>query len=99
MTQKRFTRDNSGDLEDNQDNSIYIWEFDESRDGIVELLNVLHEENQELKQRNNNQYNQLKQLWKLIENEDYNTLRSMLNQRETDEQLLQSEWKTYGDWE
>ena len=54
-------------------------------------------ENEQLKQRNENQYNQLKQLWELIEKEDYNTLRSMLNQRETDEKLLQSEWRTYCD--
>lgn len=57
----------------------------------------LKEENEQLKQRNDKQYNQLKQLWELIEDEDYNTLRSMLNQRETDEKLLQKEWGTYSD--
>lgn len=57
----------------------------------------LEKENEQLKQRNKNQYEQLTQLWKLIENEDYNTLRSMLNQLEEDEERLQQEWGTYGD--
>lgn len=60
-------------------------------------IKELYNENEQLKQRNDRQYNQLKQLWELIEDEDYNTLRSMLNQRETDEKLLQKEWGTYSD--
>lgn len=63
----------------------------------TEKIRELEKENEQLKQRNDRQYNQLKQLWELIEKEDYNTLRSMLNQRETDEKLLQSEWRTYCD--
>lgn len=73
-----------------------------SLDETVEHINmyyqkytVLKKENELLKQRNDRQCNQLKQLWELIENEDYNTLRSMLNQRETDEKLLQKEWQMY----
>lgn len=64
---------------------------------LFDLINTIAEENEQLKQRNDKQYNQLKQLWELIEDEDYNTLRSMLNQRETDEKLLQKEWGTYSD--
>lgn len=60
-------------------------------------IKELYDENEQLKERNDRQYNQLKQLWELIEDEDYNTLRSMLNQRETDEKLLQKEWGTYSD--
>ena len=60
-------------------------------------IKELYNENEQLKQRNDRQCNQLKQLWELIEDEDYNTLRSMLNQRETDEKLLQKEWGTYSD--
>ena len=62
---------------------------------VCDLLNHLHEENEELKQRNENQYQQLNQLWKLIEAKDWETLTAMDNQMKEDEERLQQEWKCY----
>lgn len=64
---------------------------------MEDYLARLEEKNEQLKKRNENQYNQLNELWRLIEDEDYNTLRSMLNQLEEDEKRLQQEWWTYND--
>ena len=97
MTKKRFINnidkeqliDTKGELSTiNYSDTVDFYE-------LWEFLNKLNDENEQLKQRNDRQYNQLKQLWELIEDENYNTLRSMLNQRETDEKLLQKEWGTY----
>ena len=97
MTEKRFTT-----VELPKPNRWGIW-YDGAYLSTYQVCILLNEyvdvkkENEQLKQRNDRQYNQLKQLWELIEDEDYNTLRSMLNQRETDEKLLQKEWETYSD--
>lgn len=90
---KRFTMSEDNFIEDNS-KIISVM----SREEILFELNHLNNENEQLKQRNKNQYEQLSQLWKLIENEDYNTLRSMLNQLEEDEEQLRKEWGTYGWW-
>lgn len=108
MTEKRFKVTQNRDLftvRDTVENKVMgVFEFKENEFPvyvcfmkIIDKMNELNDENEQLKQRNENQYNQLKQLWELIEKEDYNTLRSMLNQRETDEKLLQNEWRTYCD--
>ena len=52
-------------------------------------------ENEQLKQRNTNQYNQLNQLWQLIKAKDWETLTEMDNQMKEDEEQLQKEWKCY----
>lgn len=104
MTEKRFNVfdvDGTVFLEDHIEGSYHIGEKENvdipCLNDIADRLNTYADENEQLKQRNDRQYNQLKQLWELIEDEDYNTLRSMLNQREADEKLLQKEWGTYSD--
>ena len=62
---------------------------------IVSELNNLSNENEQLKQRNKRQYNQLVELWGLIENKDWGKLTNMVTQREEDEERLQKEWKCY----
>lgn len=58
-------------------------------------IDTLTIENKQLKQRNTNQYNQLNELWKLIEAKDWETLSAMDNQMKEDEERLQQEWKCY----
>ena len=55
----------------------------------------LSDKNEKLKQRNNNQYNQLNELWQLIEAKDWETLTAMDNEIKEDEERLQNEWKCY----
>ena len=55
----------------------------------------LEKENEQLKQRNTNQYNQLNHLWKLIQAKDWETLTDMDNQMKEDEELLKREWECY----
>lgn len=81
----------------NEECGFWLWHNKNESQKVCDKLNSILDENEQLKQRNDRQYNQLKQLWELIEDEDYNTLRSMLNQRETDEKLLQKEWGAYSD--
>ena len=62
---------------------------------ICNELNTLTDENEQLKKRNTNQYNQLNQLWQLIEAKDWETLTAMDNQMKEDEERLRNEWKCY----
>lgn len=52
-------------------------------------------ENKQLKQRNTNQYNQLNELWQIIEEENWEKLIAMKKQLKEDEERLQKEWKCY----
>ena len=52
-------------------------------------------ENEQLKQRNDNQYNQLNELWQLIEAKDWETLTAMDKKMKEDEERLRNEWKCY----
>lgn len=61
----------------------------------LNLLNSLYEENEELKQRNENQYQQLTELWEIIEEENWEKLIAMKKQLKEDEERLQKEWKCY----
>lgn len=58
-------------------------------------MSDLVNENEQLKKRNNNQYNQLNQLWQLIEAKNWETLTGMVEQMKKDEERLQQEWKCY----
>jgi hypothetical protein len=64
-------------------------------DVIATAMNELIKENEQLKQRNTNQYNQLNKLWGLIQAKDWETLTAMDNQMKEDEERLQREWKCY----
>ena len=60
MTKKRFTLNTTGGnyaIEDNQENIGCFVANKESGEYLVELLNMLHEENQSLKQQLNRLYN------------------------------------------
>lgn len=56
---------------------------------------TLEEENEQLKKRNNNQYNQLTELWQIIEEENWEKLIAMKKQLKEDEERLRNEWKCY----
>lgn len=66
---------------------------------IVNRLNELSEENEQLKERNNNQYTQLNRLWGLMEDKDWETMEQMVEEINTAEERLQREWGIYGDVE
>ena len=53
------------------------------------------EENEQLRQRNTNQYNQLTELWEIIEEEDWEKLIAMKKQLKEDEERLRNEWRCY----
>ena len=55
----------------------------------------LEKENEQLRQRNNNQYNQLTELWEIIEEENWEKLIAMKKQLKEDEERLRNEWKCY----
>ena len=55
----------------------------------------LEKENEQLRQRNNNQYNQLTELWEIIEEENWEKLIAMKKQLKEDEERLQKEWVCY----
>ena len=68
-------------------------------DVLVDWLNFLHDENEQLKQRNNRQAKQLDRLYNLIEEKDWRTLTDILDDFKRCEEQLQKEWGTYGDVE
>ena len=55
----------------------------------------LKKENEQLKQRNENQYRQLQHLWSLMKAKDWETLSDMVTQMKKDNERLQKEWKCY----
>ena len=71
--------------------------FEDSMTGeeIVDLLN----ENEELKQRNNRQYEQLGRLYDLIEQKEWRVLTDIIDDFKKSDEQLQKEWGTYGDVE
>ena len=62
---------------------------------VCNFGNSLAEDNEQLKQRNTNQYNQLNELWEIIEEENWEKLIAMKKQLKEDEERLQQEWKCY----
>ena len=100
MTEKRFMIDNESDIiEFNYNTNEYIqdfmWADGKSWDRICNRLNELFDENEQLKKRNENQYQQLNKLWKLIEKRDWETLTAMDKKMKEDEERLRNEWKCY----
>ena len=98
MTEKRYSlvyyADKGGAfIKNNETGTEWYHDSIASLLEIVNKLNGLAEENEQLKQRNENQYQQLNQLWKLIEAKDWETLTAMDNQMKEDEERLQREWK------
>ena len=62
---------------------------------ICAELNTLHEEIQQLKERNQRQYEILEELTDLMQKRDWKTLEQIVEQWEKQEELLQAEWGTY----
>ena len=94
MTEKRYklSEPNGAYLVDG-DKPCAHWINDD--DKIIDLLNDLVDENEQLRQRNDNQYNQLTELWEIIEEENWEKLIAMKKQLKEDEERLQQEWKHY----
>jgi len=59
------------------------------RERILDLLNEQEEKIQELKQRNNRQYERLKELTDLMFKRDWKTLETMVDEWEKEEEQLQ----------
>lgn len=57
----------------------------------------LEEENEQLKQRNNRQYEQLSRLYNLIEQKEWRVLTDIIDDFKKSDEQLQKEWGTYGD--
>lgn len=64
-------------------------------DECINKIDALKKENEQLKQRNTNQYNQLNELWQIIEEENWEKLIAMKKKLKEDEERLQREWKCY----
>ena len=58
-------------------------------------LNRLEEENKELQERNDRQYKQLGDLYRLIEEKDWRALTDILDDFKKADEQLQKEWKCY----
>lgn len=63
----------------------------------VDRLNEQEETINELKQRNQRQYERLKQLTDLMQKRDWKTLEQIADGWEKQEELLQAEYGSYGD--
>lgn len=66
---------------------------------VREELIRLYNENEELKQRNNRQYEQLGRLYDLIEQKEWRVLTDIIDDFKKSDEQLQKEWGTYGDVE
>ena len=94
MTEKRFQYNvNKNTIEQDGKFVAYMNSVDGVR--IANKLNVLQNENEQLRQRNTNQYNQLTELWQIIEEENWEKLIAMKKQLKEDEERLQREWVCY----
>ena len=101
MTEKRFRVfkfpdvDKFGVSDDIVEVTVAFCDKKWEADYLCDLLNDLNEDNEQLKKRNNNQYNQLTELWQIIEEENWEKLIAMKKQLKEDEERLQQEWKCY----
>lgn len=83
----------------------YIFKGDvklEGKEGLLELaeyVDKLQDENEQLKQRNNRQYEQLSRLYNLIEQKEWRVLIDIIDNLKKSDEQLQKEWRTYGDVE
>ena len=95
MTAKRYRVMNHDDYEldyiaDSQQGFKKVDLYD-----CCDLLN----ENEQLKQRNNRQYEQLGRLYDLIEQKEWRVLTDIIDDFKKSDEQLQKEWETYGDME
>jgi DNA-binding transcriptional MerR regulator len=64
---------------------------------IAIKYNALKEENKELQERNDRQYKQLGDLYRLIEQKDWRALSDIMDDFKKAEEQLQKEWSEYND--
>ena len=101
MTEKRFINDiDDGKLIDTKGELSTI-NYSDKVDfyELWEFLNKLNDENEQLKQRNNRQYEQLGRLYYLIEQKKWRALTDIIDDFKKSNEQLQKEWGTYGDVE
>ena len=85
-------------VQDNENNKTqYYSQSKSSMNKVVDLLNEQEEEIQELKQRNQRQYELLKELTELMYERQWGKLENMVEEWEKADELLQKEWHNYGD--
>lgn len=84
------------------DNGEYVfYDFKGKKANILDMnqtedmLNILANENEQLKQRNNRQAKQLDKLYTLIEKEDWQALKGIIQDFQECEEQLQRESKYY----
>ena len=77
--------------------SSSITDTKDEMEDLCLLLNELADENEELKQRNNRQYEQLGRLYDLIEQKEWRALTDIIDDFKKSDEQLQKEWGTYGD--
>ena len=86
--------------EHNQKNifNIFFMELDSAiclkgaLEDTVDLLNYFYEEKKNLQERNDRQYQTLDKLYKLIEKQDWKTLKGLIQEFQECEEQLQKEW-------
>ena len=74
----------------NQDYCNYIGDFE---DDFIRLA----EENKKLQERNDRQYKQLDDLYRLIEEKDWRALSDIIDDFKRNDEQLQKEWSEYND--
>ena len=95
MNEKRFTT-NIHRIYDNNEEIACADTIDDA-EMLVDRLNEQEEEIQELKQRNQRQYELLKELTELMYERQWGKLENMVEEWEKADELLQKEWHNYGD--
>ena len=109
MTEKRFTTDNGSNEDVCLVDNLTKKEYESNFNDIVDLMNktweqtrrfekhnqYLEKENEQLKQRNSRQAKRLDNLYHLIEKEDWQTLKGIIQEFQECEEQLQREWSDY----
>ena len=87
MTEKRFTY-----------SDVWGWNIDgflNVMNGLDRKNNELNERIKELEERNQRQYNRLKELTELMYERQWGKLENMVEEWEKQDELLQAEWRDY----
>lgn len=85
--------------DENEQLKIFLKAVNEELDLANRDCDILEEENEQLKQRNNRQYEQLGRLYDLIEQKKWRVLTDIIDDFKKSDEQLQKEWGTYGDVE
>ena len=83
----------------NEKCGFWLWHNKNESQKVCDKLNSILDENEQLKQRNNQQYEQLSRLYNLIEQKEWRVLTDIIDNFKKSDEQLQKEWGTYGDVE